>query len=191
MNEKKTSAFKKNLMFLLGFIALLWVIHLVNSLMGMSLNEWGIRPRSLGGLWGLLFSPFLHGDWLHLIMNTWPLLILGGLVLFRGLDTFIELTIFVTIVGGLGVWIVGAGSSLHVGASGVIFGYFGYLVARGVLNKDIIAVVVAGFVFLSYGIPMFLGILPIRSGISWEGHLFGMLTGILAAWMEMDAKRKK
>lgn len=190
MNQKSASRSGRLPVILVVVVAVPWVVHLVNVATGYALNEWGIRPRSLQGLVGLLSAPFLHGSWHHLLMNSWPLAILGGLVLLKGLDTLVELSLFVAIVGGLGVWIFGGSNEVHVGASGLIFGYFGFLVARGVFLKELIPLTMSILVLGLYGTSFFFGLLPTARGISWEGHLFGLLAGVLAAWMEWSNARR-
>lgn len=165
---------------LLGLcVAVLWAIELVNLLLGHRLSAWGIVPRSLFGLIGIPLSPFLHASFLHLLVNTLPFALLGGLVMLHGKQVFVEVSALTTLLGGAGVWLFGRSAS-HVGASGVIFGYFGYLVARGWYSRDPVAMGIALVTVLCYG-GMIWGVVPTRLPISWEAHLFGLVAGVLAA----------
>ena len=170
---------------LLGFLLLLWAVHILNELSNHSMNGWGIVPRSWRGLIGIPLSPFIHGSWQHLILNSIPFIALGGLVVARGASVFVELTAFVAVLGGAAVWLLAdffeETTKSHIGASGLIFGYFGFLVARGWYDRSILAVVVAVIVIVLYGGVIATGLLPTSNGVSWEGHLFGLLAGIMAA----------
>lgn len=161
------------------FIALIWVVELVNSIAEHELNQWGILPRTSRGLIGVPLMPFLHGGVSHVVSNTIPFAVLGGLIAFRGYRTLLLTSLFIIVVGGLGVWLVGR-TAFHVGASGLVFGYFGYLLARGWFDRSFISIVVAIAVLVFYG-GMIFGVLPLQGFVSWEGHLFGMIAGVLAA----------
>ncbi|MBD1850849.1 rhomboid family intramembrane serine protease [Leptolyngbya sp. FACHB-711] len=164
-----------------GFIVLLWVLETVDQLLLRNrLNALGIRPCTQIGLRGILFAPLLHGSWAHLAANTVPFLVLGWLVLLNGFNQFAIVTAVVWIVSGLGVWLFASRNSLHIGASGVVFGYLGFLLARGYFRQDFGSIAIAVVVLALYG-PLIWGILPFRRGISWQGHLFGMVGGVLAA----------
>ena len=163
----------------IGFIALLWAIEIVNWATGHRLSQYGVIPRTAQGLIGIPLGPFLHGSVTHLALNTIPLLILGGLVILRGLRIFIKTSAFVVIVGGTLLWMFGR-SAAHVGASVLIFGYFGYLVALGWYDRKIESFIVTVITILLYG-GLVWGILPSAGRVSWEGHLFGMMAGIIAA----------
>ncbi len=176
---------KEHARFLLQGVAVLWVIELCNVLLGHRLSRWGIVPRTMWGLVGIPLSPFLHGSVVHLLLNTLPLTLLGGLVMMQGKARFLEVSLCITMLGGAGVWLFGRTAS-HVGASGLIFGYFGYLVARGWYRRDLYALSAAALTVLFYG-GMLWGILPTRLGVSWEAHLFGLLAGIVAARLQGPA----
>ena len=130
----------------------------------------------------LISSMFMHGSIMHLALNTGPLIILGGLVLLHGKWMFFETTAIIVLVGGFAVWIIGR-PSIHVGASGLIFGYFGFLVSRGIIKKSIGSMAVSFITVAAYG-GMIWGLIPTLSHVSWEGHLCGFLSGILAAKLE-------
>jgi membrane associated rhomboid family serine protease len=159
-------------------------VEAVNYISGYKLSMLGIYPRTLKGLVGIPLSPFLHSGIIHLLLNTGPVIILGCLVILYGRRIFFEITLFIIIAGGAGVWVIGR-SSYHVGASGLIFGYFGYLVSRGIFNRKISSLVVSLITVSVYG-SLFWGMLPTLSRVSWEGHLSGFAAGILAAWAEKN-----
>lgn len=177
-----------------GFIALIWVLEIVDQLLLQHrLNRLGIIPRTQIGLRGILFAPLLHGTWNHLAANTAPLAVLGWFTLLGGMTEFAIATVVIWLVSGLGVWLFAASNTIHIGASGIIFGYFGFLLSRSYFEQDLLAATVSIIVALLYG-PLIWGILPSRrQGISWQGHLFGFVGGILAArclpelrqWLEL------
>ncbi len=178
--------FKLHIKTLLGLVILLWVIESIDWLIfGGQLDQWfGIRPRSLAGLWGILFAPFLHGDFAHLIANTIPLVSLGWLVMLRKTSDWWAVSAIAALCSGLGTWLIGASNSTHIGASGVIFGYFGFLLMRGYFERSAVAIAFSVLVFFLYG-GIIWGALPFINAptISWEGHLCGFLGGVLAAWL--------
>ncbi len=169
---------------LLLLIGLIWTVELINGLLGHRLGLYGIVPRNLEGLRGVLFWPFLHAGLPHLVANTVPLLILGGLASLQGSAVratrqFWEVTAEIAIVGGFGVWCFGR-ASIHIGSSGLIFGYFGFLLARAWYERKPGSMALALVtVFLYSGLIW--GVLPTRGFVSWEGHLFGLLSGVAAA----------
>ncbi len=166
---------------LLGFVGLMWGLEIIDQfLLDNSLNSLGIRPRSLSGLWGILFAPFLHGNFVHLIGNTVPFLVLGWLVMLREISDFFVVTITTLLIGGLGVWLFAAPGTVHIGASGLVFGYLGYLLLRGYFERSAVAVFFSVLVGVLYG-SLIWGIFPAQLGISWQGHLFGFGGGALAA----------
>lgn len=166
-----------------GFIAALWLLEALDQLFWHGgLDMFGVRPRTFAGLVRIPVAPFLHAGFDHLIANTMPLLILCWLVLARGLRDLLVVTALSALVSGLGIWLFGASNSIHIGASGLIFGYFGYLVARGYFERSFTAVALAGVALLLYG-GILTGALPGRPGVSWLGHLFGFAGGILSAYV--------
>ena len=167
---------------LLGSIVfMLWLIEGVDRLwLGGGLDYYGIRPRTMIGLRNIVLSPFLHAGFGHLLANTLPFLLLGWFVMLRSTREFFLVTLIVTVVSGVGVWLFGAGNSVHIGISGVIFGYLGYLLFRGYLERSVVGIALALLAIFFYG-GMIFGVLPFQAGISWLGHLFGFLGGILAA----------
>jgi len=167
-----------------GFIALLWGIEIIDAnIMGGSLDRLGIVPRTSSGLVGILAAPFLHAGWAHLIGNTGAILILGGLTMAIGRREFLLVTLAGVFVGGLGIWAVGR-PAVHIGASGLVFAYFGYLLLRGWYDRRFGSMLLAGGVAWFYGGLVF-GMIPgfAPSYVSWEGHLFGFVAGVLTARM--------
>ncbi|MEM6424093.1 MAG: rhomboid family intramembrane serine protease [Cyanobacteria bacterium P01_D01_bin.128] len=172
---------KQHAVILGGLILLLWILEAIDVVVFQQrLNQYGIRPRELSGLWGILFAPFLHGGFDHLIANTVPLLTLGWLVMVRDIRDFWVVSVIGVVLGGLGTWLVGAGDTVHIGASGLVFSYFGFLLMRGYFERSVIGIALAVVVFMLYG-GLIWGILPNQPGISWEGHLFGFVGGAIAA----------
>lgn len=167
-------------------LGLIWVVEVVNLLSGYALNDWlGLRPRSFGGLDGVLFMPFLHGSLSHAAANTIPLAILGSLLATTAKKVVLLASAIIVVLGGSGVWLFGS-TAIHVGASGLIFGWFGFLVARGLVEKRAIPLLVAAAVALLYG-TMIWGLLPGQPGVSWESHLFGALAGVFAAFVTRNS----
>lgn len=168
---------------MLGMLAVLWGLELIDQLVlhGL-LDGLGIRPRTMFGLIGVLASPLLHADLLHLASNTIGFLIFGTMVLMWSRREFLLVTLAGVLVGGLGTWLVGAGGSLHIGASGVVFAYFGYVLMRGWYERKLWSVLVSIVIGVTFG-SMISGAIPGLAGfgISWEGHLFGLLGGVLIA----------
>lgn len=163
-----------------SFVALLWIIEGVDTLMRNQLDGFGVRPRELDGLSGILFAPLLHGGWEHLIANTGPLLVLGFVILLSGVGTWLRATAIIWIVGGFGTWLIGGSHSVHIGASVLVFGWVVYLVMRGVFTRKILQIVIGVVIFAAYGGVLW-GVFPGDAGISWQGHLFGAIGGLIAA----------
>jgi membrane associated rhomboid family serine protease len=158
----------------------MWVVELGNVVTRDAFEGLGIRPRTPDGVWGILFAPFVHANVAHLVANTVPFLVLGWMVALRGLREFLLVTFLVILIGGGAVWLLGRPFSVHVGASGVVFGYLGFLLARGFFERSAQAIVLSLLALFLYGGALW-GILPSSGRISWEGHLFGFLAGIGAA----------
>ncbi len=170
--------------------AVLVAIELVDAfLLGDRLERHhGLLPRTLSGLDGIAGAPLLHDDLTHVAANLLPLIVLGGLVLLRGLDRFLMVTAIVVVGGGLATW-VAARSGNHIGASGLVFGYLGYLLAAAFFERSFRSIAVAVLVGLVYG-GLLWGVLPTNPGVSFEGHLFGLLAGIAAARLTAPRSRQ-
>lgn len=180
---REVGPIERALVILGTLVASLWVIEVLDSVaFDDGLQRHGIVPRAVDGLDGILWAPFLHGTFGHLISNTVPLIVLGGLVMTSGVKRWAQVTAIVALAGGLLTWMFAFSSnSVHIGISGVIFGYLGYLLASAFLERSLRSIVIAVVVGVVYGGGLLVGFLP-RPGISWEGHLFGFLVGIAAAW---------
>jgi membrane associated rhomboid family serine protease len=165
----------------LGFVVMLWLIELLDTGLDNRLDRQGIRPGSTDGLSGVLFAPVLHAGWDHLVSNTGPLLVLGFLILLAGVGQWVAVTATVWIVGGLGTWFFGGPGTIHLGASLLVFGWLAFLLVRGVFTRRPGQIALGVVVFVVYG-SLLWGVLPGQPGVSWQGHLFGALGGLLAAW---------
>ena len=180
---------KAHAFLLLGLLGIMWVVEILDLLPFIHLDRFGIHPRSVAGLAGIVCAPFLHAGFAHLAANSFPFVILGGIVLLGGRRVFWSVTLFVTLTGGLGVWLFSGRFTNHIGASGLIFGYLGFLLARGFFEKSLRWMLAACAILLAYGGLLF-GVLPIRAGVSWQGHLFGFLAGVGAARLLFRGDRK-
>lgn len=179
-----------SLIVIVAFTALLYVSEGIDVALNGALNDDGIVPREVSGLDGILWAPLLHADWQHLLANTLPVLVLGFLALAGGLGQFLAVTATIWIVGGLGTWLTGAENSVHIGASGLIFGWLTFLLVRGFFARSFGQIALAVLLFMLYGGTL-LGVLPGQAGISWQGHLFGAIGGLLAARLVASADRPR
>ena len=164
---------------LVSWMALMWVIEIVDTLLlDERLQLYGLRPRETEGLDGILWAPFLHSDFGHIASNTVPFLALGGLVAVRGMRYWGWVTAITIVVGGGATWLLG-GSGLHIGASGVVFGYFGAILGAAVFERRVRALG-AALIALGFYSSLIAGLVP-QPQISWEGHLFGLVGGVIAS----------
>ncbi len=182
--REELTAIKRDLrryaMVLFGFLAVMWSLEIIDVFLGQRLDAFGIQPRSIAGLWGILFAPLLHGGLAHLFGNTLGILLFGWMIMLREERHFYVVTALSWIAGGLGTWLIGASGSVHIGASGLVFGYFGYLLFAGLFERRFGSILLSLLVLVLWG-GMIFGVLPGQLGISWEGHLFGFLAGALSA----------
>lgn len=171
--------------------ALLWGLEVIDWLVFRGgLDQFGVRPRELSGLWGILFAPFLHGGFGHLLANTIPLLVLGFLATTRKKMDFFVVAAGSALVAGVGTWLIGGAGTVHIGASGVIFGFLGFLMGRGVFERSLSSIALSTVVTFFFG-GMLWGVLPtVGASISWEGHLFGFIGGVMVASMLGAGLRK-
>lgn len=176
-----TPELKAQFRLLWEIVAYTWLISIFNfAYFQGALNQLGIRARSPLGLFGILCAPFLHTSWEHLAGNTIPFAILGWFILLRGTQDFMIVTVISLLLGGLGVWLFGRANAPHIGASGVIFGYLGFLLIQSYFEGDALSILFSLIVGVCYG-KLLWNVFPVREGMSWEGHLFGLLGGIVAA----------
>jgi membrane associated rhomboid family serine protease len=192
-NNYRKSASKKSfiaeLKILLASLAIFWIIELLDAFVFKgSLDRYGIQPRSVVGLRGIIFAPFLHGGFPHLIANTIPFLTLGWLTMIQETSDFFIVSLLSAAVGGLGVWLFASPDSIHIGASILIYGYLGFLLLRGYFQKNIPSIALSIVVGVIYG-GLVWGVFPSQIGVSWQGHLFGFIGGAIAA--KAIAKEKK
>jgi membrane associated rhomboid family serine protease len=164
-----------------AMVAVMWVTEIVDLADGHRLDAYGIHPRDVGGLPEIFSAPFLHVGFGHLLSNTVPFLVMGVAIALGGLARVALVTLVVAAVSGLGVWLIAPSNEVHLGASGVVFGYASYLVTRGVLSRRLTELAVGVVVLAIWGIGMLQGLLP-QERISWEAHLFGAIGGVLAAY---------
>ncbi len=184
-----TQELQSHILILGGIVAFLWIIEIIDFFVFRgTLNRLGIRPHHIQGLEGIFFAPFLHGNFRHLAANTLPLITLGWFVMLRGVKDFFVVTFITMIVSGLGVWLFGSPYTIHIGASGVIFGYLGFLLLRGFFERSFVSIVLSLLVGWLYG-GLIWGVLPSQYGISWQGHLFGFIGGVFAAQMLAKSHR--
>lgn len=165
-----------------ALVASIWLLEALDFLTGHALDYYGVTPRRTGELADVFFAPFLHAGFVHVMANSVPLAVLGFLTALRGLARLALVTLIVIIIGGFGVWLTAPPNTITLGASIIVFGYFGYLVSRGIIDRRPIDIVIAVVVLLLYWTMIF-GVLPSQSGVSWQGHLFGLIGGIVAAWV--------
>jgi membrane associated rhomboid family serine protease len=166
----------------LGIILLIpSVVYVLNLLVNNRLLWLGIIPRRLYGLAGIVFAPLLHANFNHLFFNAIPLLVLSNFILINGLDFFLVATIIITLLSGLLIWCF-AKPGLHIGASALITGYWGLLISD-IFQQGTVTAIILGVVSLYYFAGIFLGVFPGKKGVSWEGHLFGLLAGFTASYL--------
>ncbi len=177
----KNSPILKRLIPIVSLIAVCWAVFVLNNLiLHGHLNQYGIRPRHIGGLPGIIWSPFLHGSFQHLMANTVPLALLGAILCLRGRNEFAIVTMMGVILSGVLTWLIGR-NAYHIGASGLIFCFFGYLASLAFFERKIGTLLLSIVCIVGYG-GIIRGILPTSSAVSWEGHLAGFVSGITLAW---------
>lgn len=168
---------------LLGaMIALMWGLEVVDVADGHSLDAYGIHPRSTAGLGEIVSAPFLHVGFGHLLSNTIPFAVMGVAIALGGLARVAFVTVVVGVASGVGVWLIAPSNEVHLGASGLVFGYATYLVSRGLLSRRLVELAVGVAVVAIWGIGLLQGLLP-QDRISWQAHLFGAIGGVVAAFV--------
>ncbi len=166
------------------FVAIFWILEIIDFVVFHGrggLDQYGIVPHNIIGLRGILFAPFLHGGFRHLIANTLPFITLGWLVMLQETSDFFLVTLITMVVSGLGTWLLGSPNSVHIGASSLIFGYLGFLLLRGFFQRNLPSIFLSIAVGILYG-GLIWGVLPTDPRVSWEGHLFGFVGGIISAY---------
>lgn len=166
------------LILMVGFAAVLWIVQILNAIDDYRLDRFGIKPREADGLWGVVTAPFLHSSYGHLLSNTVSVVLIGWVLMLAGISTWAWVTGLVVIGGGLLTWLVGPGNSVIVGASGMVFGWLGYLLARAYFSRRLKWIVVAVLVLVFFGALLF-GLFPaVNSDVSWQAHVCGFAAGI-------------
>jgi membrane associated rhomboid family serine protease len=181
----------------LMIVASFWAIFIVSVITDVDFTPFGILPRHSEGIKGILFAPFIHGSFAHLISNTIPMLVLTTVIFWMYRKIAFRVLLLSILMGGLLVWIFGRSTTLntnhievlthHIGASGVIFALVGFLIASGIFRKKIKALMIAVAIFFLYG-GIIWGVLPTQPGVSWEGHLFGFISGVVLAYIFKDSE---
>lgn len=175
---------------MVGFLALIWSVQIVNWALDYGLSrEFGLKAWNPASLPDILSSPFLHWSWDHIEANSGPLFIFGFLSAYRGVARFLSVTGLIIVVSGVGAWLTSQPGSVGAGASGVLFGYFGYVLVRGAFDRHLIDIVVGVVMGLCFAYQ-FTGLLP-QEGIGWQAHLFGFAAGVLGGWVFRDRVRPK
>jgi membrane associated rhomboid family serine protease len=175
---------------LAAIVALMWVVEIINTLDGNHLDGDGIYARDAGRLWGIITAPFIHVSFAHLISNTIPFVFMGFIIALRGAMRLGLVTSIVILAGGLGTWLISPAHVSTVGASGVVFGYAGYLLARGLFDRSAMELLVGVVVAAVWGAALLSSLVP-HGGVSWQGHLCGGLAGVLAAWLMSNRDRRR
>ncbi len=168
------------LLALSALVAVMWAVELINVLDSYRLDRDGIVPRNVSHLDGVLFAPFLHASFSHLLGNTVPFVIFGLAIALAGAGRLLLVSLIVALVSGLGTWLTAPGGTVTVGASGVVFGYAAYLISRGLFDRRIAEIALGVLIGLLFGGALLSDLVP-HSGISWEAHLFGAIGGVIAA----------
>lgn len=171
------------------FVAAIWAVFLIDLVVPGSFNSLGLAPRSLSGLIGIVTMPFLHGGWQHILGNTIPLVILLCLLAGSRANSY-SIVPGIVLSGGALLWIFGRSNSIHVGASGLIYGLIAFLIVAGFLEKRTVPLLIALFVGFTYGATLLGGVLPITVGddVSWDGHLMGAIAGAIVAYGSVRAE---
>jgi membrane associated rhomboid family serine protease len=185
-----TARIGSGLKLLVLLVGLMWLCELVDTALNGALDQYGIISRDPEGLLGVVTAPFLHLGFGHLVSNTLPLVTLGALIAISGAVRLFAVTALVTVIGGFGTWLISPPNTITIGASGLVFGFAAYLIARGIFNRRLSQVLVGILVVIVWGSALLGGLLP-QDGISWQGHLFGAIAGVIAAWVLADDRPKR
>jgi membrane associated rhomboid family serine protease len=180
---------RRAVLVMLAFLALIWVLQIANWADSYRLDqEFGIVPRHLSRLPDIFSAPFLHFSWTHIEANSGPLFIFGFLAAYRGVKKFLGVTLVVAVTSGMAVWLFQSSNELTVGASGLIYGYFGYVIVKGIFDRRLIDVLIGLVMALSFAYIL-VAVVPGTPGVSWIGHLGGLVGGILSGWAFRSPRR--
>ncbi len=178
--DKETKQFVRKLGFPLGFVGVIFVIHLAQAILDIDLRRLGVFPREVDGLPGILTGPLIHGSWEHLFSNSVSFIMLGAVLFWFYPRIALRSIIWLYLLSGFGIWISGQPNSYHIGASGVVYGMVSLVFWSGIFRRNVKSIVLALIILVMYA-GFFEGIVPGKEGISWEGHLSGAIAGILLA----------
>lgn len=180
---------RKAFFVMVGVLVVIWAIQIVNWADGYRLSQdYGIVPRHIGSLPYILTAPFLHFSWTHIEGNSGPLFIFGFLAAYRGIGRFAGVTLIVVLTSGLAAWFFEAPGSVGAGASGVVFGYFGYIMVRGLFDRHGIDVLIGAVMALCFAYQF--SVLVPQQGIGWQAHVGGLVGGIIAGWLLRERGRQ-
>tara|TARA_B110000003_G_C16607306_1_gene518012 strand:- start:249 stop:932 length:684 start_codon:yes stop_codon:yes gene_type:complete len=191
MNKKEKKALYNSLILPILFLAIMWIVKIIEYSFDFSFVSFGVYPKNLAGIRGILLSPFIHKDFSHLLNNSYPVLILGGILFAFYKKIAIQLFLWQFFISGFWLWIIGR-PSFHIGASGIIYAMASFLFISGVIRKNPRLSAISMLVIFLYG-SMIWGVLPTNQPISWEGHLSGFIAGIIVAifYRKEGPKRKR
>jgi membrane associated rhomboid family serine protease len=173
-----------------AMLVLMWGSEALDALPGVNLDQYGVEPRDADGLAGIAAAPFLHVGFGHLIGNSVPFVLMGAVIALAGAARVVLVTAIVALVSGLGTWLIAPAGTVHLGASGVVFGYATYLIARGVFSRRLGQLAVGALVVALWGSALLAGLGP-QDGVSWQGHLFGAIGGLVAARVLSSRERER
>ncbi len=185
MADRLGSDRANGLLLVAAMVGLMFVTETIDQIGLADLDRYGIHPRDVDGLGEILAAPFLHVGFGHLLSNSVPFALMGAAIALGGLTRVALVTLIVAAVSGLGTWLIASSNSIHLGASGVVFGYAAYLVTRGLLSRRLVELAVGAVVVVVWGIGLLQGLLP-QERISWQAHLFGAVGGVIAASVLAD-----
>ncbi len=176
---------------LAGIVSIMWILEAINSLDANRISKSdGIYARNLDHIWAIFTAPFLHFSFQHLIANTVPFIFMGVIIAMQGARRLVAVTLIVIVVGGVGTWLIAPSGTDTAGASGVVFGYATYLLARGFFNRSVFELLTGLVVGVVWGGALLSSIVP-HYGISWQGHACGALGGVIAAYLLRHARTAK
>ncbi|WP_370068951.1 rhomboid family intramembrane serine protease [Streptacidiphilus sp. MAP5-3] len=186
--ERMLAEARKAFFVMFGVMVVIWAVQVVNWMDQQQLSqEYGVVPHDVARLPEIFTAPFLHFSWAHIESNSGPLFVFGFLAAYRGVARFLWLTLLVTVTSGLAVWIFQSGDTVGAGASGVIFGYFGYVVLRGIFDRHLIDTLVGLVMGASFAYLLTVAV-PGTPGVSWLAHLGGLVGGVIGAWLLRDRR---
>lgn len=191
-SSKNPSRIRTGLIYGIGYVVVIWVIHLVNLALGGGLTYYGIHPLDPSSLWHILTAPLLHANFDHLISNTVPGAVFCFLIGLSGHRVFWEVSTAAMLVAGVGTWLFGGIGTNHIGASGMVYGWLAYLLIRGIFNRSFSQIILGVVLGVAYS-GLVWGVLPGTPGVSWQAHLFGAVGGAGAGMLitSDDPKKRK